>query len=189
MAIGAQNAFVLSQGLARRFVFPVALTCTLADILLIAIGVAGAATIAAAASGIVARLLAFAGASYILWFGFGAARAAWRGDALAAEDSGKRTLRGTIAAAVALSLLNPHAILDMTVVFGSASAKFPPAQKLPFAAGGAAASALWFFGLGFGASRLAPLLGAPAAWRAVNAFIAAMMLVVAAPLMAFALGL
>lgn len=175
-AIGAQNAFVLALGLARRFVGAVALTSAVCDALLIGIGIAfaGAADAAGAAGA-----LALAGAAYLCWFGFRAARSSIRGESLAAADVLPQTMRGALAASLALSLLNPHAILDMAVVFGGVAAKLPDSQIAPFAAGGALMSFVWFFALGFGAHRLAPYLQKPAAWRILNGAIALLMFAIA----------
>lgn len=182
VAIGAQNAFVLAQGLARRFVFLVSLVCSLCDSLLIALGVVFIGAAAAAGHWAVGIFIA-AGAAYLLWFGFGAARACIRGDSLHAAAGMPKTARGALLAALALSVLNPHAVLEMTVIFGGVAAKFPVEEKIPFAIGGAVMSFVWFFGLGFGAAKIAPLLNKPIAWRFINGGIALMMFAVAGSLL------
>lgn len=109
IAIGAQNAFVLAQGIGRRFVFVTALTCSLCDALLIAVGVA----FATAATGHWAtRIMALAGGVFLLWCSYGAMRAMRRGGALFASSLAPRTGGGAVAASLALSLLNPHAFLE-----------------------------------------------------------------------------
>ena len=178
VAIGAQNAFVLAQGLARRFVGTVAAVCSICDIILIAIGIGGGIIGKQAAT-----VLTYAGAAYLFWLSAKAAKAAWKGDMLAAAEQLPQTRTAAIAAAVGLSLLNPHAILDMTVIFGGASASLEGDEKLAFAAGGALASILWFFGLGLCASKLAPTLSKPIAWRIINAGIAAIMFTIAVSLL------
>ena len=182
VAIGAQNAFVLAQGLSRRFVWRATLICGFCDTLLLVAGVAFAGAAQTAFAGAAKTLLA-AGALYLLWFGGRALRACRRGESLSAAGGAPQTARGVVAVALALSLLNPHAILDMTVIFGGVSAQFPPAQKIAFAAGGVCMSFLWFFGLGFGARKFARHLNKPAAWRIINGIIALTMFAVALSLL------
>ncbi|MGI9305698.1 MAG: LysE/ArgO family amino acid transporter [Gammaproteobacteria bacterium] len=185
-AIGAQNAFVLAQGLARRFVFIVALVSSFCDSLLVAAGTGF--TGAAALSGHwAAKILLAAGILFLFWFGGRAALAAARGGVLAASGIAPKTARGAIAAALALGLLNPHAALEMLVIFGGVAAQQPAGLQWYFAAGGIAASFAWFFGLGFGAAKLAPLLARPAAWRVINGVVALMMFGVAFSLLPAAL--
>lgn len=186
IAIGAQNAFVLAQGLARRFVFTAALVSSFCDALMIVAGV-GFFGAAALSGHWAARALLFAGVAFLLWFGGRAARAAWRGGALAASGVSPKTVRGAIAVSLALALLNPHAVLEMVVIFGGVAAQQPAAQQWFFAVGGITVSFLWFFGLGFGAAKLAPLLARPAAWRIINGAVAVMMFAVAAALLKTAL--
>ena len=178
VAIGAQNAFVLAQGLTRQFVWTIALTCSICDAILIAIGVGGAAI-----GQNIANILTLGGALYLLWFGVGAAKAMWRGDTLNAGGNAPTTVVAAFRTSIALSLLNPHAILDMTVIFGGVSAHLPPPQKIPFALGGALMSFVWFFVLAFAAVRLSPLLQQPAAWRIINGAIAALMFIIALSLL------
>ena len=176
VAIGAQNAFVLAQGLSRKFVGAVALICAVCDALLIVIGIAFSGIAKATGA---ADILVAVGIAYLCWFGFRAARAAVRGQSLAAAGVLPQTLRGAIAASLALSLLNPHAILDMAIVFGGVAANLPAAEKTPFAAGGICTSFIWFFALGFGARKLAPHLRKPAIWRFINGGISLMMFAIA----------
>ena len=183
VAIGAQNAFVLAQGLARRFALAVALTCSVCDALLIFAGIVFANLAQTLGGGVAAAMLTLAGAVYLLWFGARAARAAMRGDSLSAADGGPKTARAAIAASLALSLLNPHAILDMSIVFGGVAASLPKDITPFFALGGAAISFVWFFALAFGAGKLSPLLSKPSAWRVINGGIAAIMFLIAASLL------
>lgn len=179
-AIGMQNAFILAVGLARRFVLPVVLVCAVGDALLITIGV-----LAGAAGGDDhwwTDVLSLAGAVFLLWFGAKATRAAFAPVLLTALDF-PSTKRAAIVTAVAMSLLNPHAILDMTVIFGGVSAQLPPMQKIPFAIGGIVMSFVWIFSIGYGAAWCAPLLSKPAAWRVINTAIAVMMFAIALSLL------
>ncbi len=201
VAIGAQNAFVIAQGLRRRNVFWAATACSVCDTLLICAGLLLAGFAGAGGGGFVFALT-FAGILFLLWFGARALRSAWRGESLAAEDDGngdggdgdgnngnggdgdngksknRKSKNGAgriVLAACAFSLLNPHAILDMTVIFGGAAAALAEPLRLPFAAGGAAASLAWFFALGYGAGKMSPLLAKAAVWRAIHCAVAAVM--------------
>ena len=185
-AIGAQNAFVLAQGLARRFVFTVALVSSFCDALLVAAGT-GFVGAAALSGHWAARLLLFGGIAFLIWFGGRAALLAVRGGALAASGISPKTTKGAVLAALALGLLNPHAVLEMVVIFGGVAARQPAAEQWFFAGGGIAMSFLWFFGLAFGAVKLAPLFARPAAWRIINGAVAVMMFAVALSLLKTAL--
>ena len=179
-ALGAQNAFVLAQGLSRRYVFTVAAVSSFCDGLLVLAGV-GFVGAAALSGHWAARILLFAGVAFVSWFGIRSAVAAWRGGVLAGGAAAK-TFRGAAVSAFALGLLNPHAVLEMTVIFGGVAAG-QAELRWHFAAGGILASCLWFFGLGFGAAKCAPMLSRPAAWRAINGAVAVMMFAVAASLL------
>lgn len=177
VAIGTQNAFVIVQGLRRRNVFVVALVCSLCDSALIGGGLLLAKL---ANAGGVTTALSIIGIVFLLWFGGRALRSAWRGESLTAndDDNGGGLWRAVLTA-MAFSLLNPHAILDMAVIFGGVAAGFDDSLRLPFAAGGAAASFVWFFGLGYGAGRLSPYLSRIIVWRVINCIIALIMFAVA----------
>lgn len=184
VAIGAQNAFVLRQGLLRQHVLAVATVCALADALLIAAGVGGLGTLVAA-SPLLMRLTAWAGAAFLAAYGL---RAAWRAlhpSALkAAQDSGEAGLAATLAAALAFTFLNPHVYLDTVVLVGSLSAQFEGSARIAYAIGAMAASALWFYGLAYGARLLAPVFARPTAWRVLDGLIALVMGVIALRLVA-----
>lgn len=177
VAIGTQNAFVIVQGLRRRFVFAVALVCSLCDAVLIGGGLLLAKL---ANAGGVTTGLSIVGIVFLLWFGGRALLSAYRGESLAAkgEDESGGLWRAVLTA-LAFSLLNPHAILDMAVIFGGVAAGLDERARLPFAAGGAAASFVWFFAIGYGAGWLSPYLARAAVWRVINCVIAALMFVVA----------
>jgi L-lysine exporter family protein LysE/ArgO len=182
VAIGAQNAFVLRQGLARSHVLPVVLVCALSDLLLIALGVAGlgAAVQAAPAALAVAR---YGGALFLLVYGGAALRRAWRPSALVAGSGPLLSRRAAVLACLGFTYLNPHVWLDTVVLLGSLGAQQPAALRPWFVAGGALASFGWFVALGYGARLVAPLFARPAAWRVVDAAIAAVMWVLAASLL------
>lgn len=175
-AVGAQNAFVIVQGLRGRFVFAVALTCAVCDTVLIGCGLLLAKL---ASAGGVAKALTVAGVVFLTWFGARSLRSAWRGETLNAEGEGEGGALRVVLVSCAFSLLNPHAILDMAVIFGGVAAGLDEELRLPFAAGGAAASFAWFFALGYGARKMSPWLARAAVWRAVNCAVAALMFAIA----------
>jgi len=166
LAIGAQNAFVLRQGLRSSHVFAVCLTCALSDAALIATGVAGFGALAAAMPGLEAAMR-LGGAGFLVWYGGRMFFAAWKGDeALQAAPAGAAGLGPVLLTCLALTWLNPHVWLDTVVLLGAVSAQY--AERLEFALGAMAASFVFFFALGYGARVLAPLFRRPAAWRALD---------------------
>lgn len=188
VAIGAQNAFVLRQGLRREHVAPVVLFCALADALLIAAGVLGMAQ-ALGERPAVARVLAGLGAVFLAGYGWQALRRARQAGSLRADAGGPALGRGAaLAQAAAFTLLNPHVYLDTVLLVGSIGAQQPPALRGWFIAGAASASALWFGSLGFGARWLAPWFARPSAWRLLDGLIGLTMWVLAALLARHALA-
>lgn len=181
VAIGAQNAFVLRQGLKREHVLAIVLVCALSDALLITLGIAGLGALVQRHAGLLA-IARWGGALFLAAYGFFAARRAFSPHALAAADGTPLSRRQAIVACLGFTYLNPHCWLDTVVLIGSLSAQQPGAQRALFGAGAVAASAVWFFGLGYGARLLAPLFARPAAWRLLDAAIAAIMWSLAATL-------
>jgi L-lysine exporter family protein LysE/ArgO len=182
VAIGAQNAFVLRQGLLRQHVLPVVLVCALSDAVLIAAGVAGAGVVFELAP-VVLTVVRFAGAAFLIGYGVLAARRAIRPAALIAEGTAPRkTLGATVATVLALTWLNPHVYLDTVVLLGSI-ANTHGDLRWWFAAGAVIGSFVWFFALGFGARLLQPVFARPSAWRVLDAVIAVVMLALAASLL------
>ncbi|GAB3042260.1 LysE/ArgO family amino acid transporter [Parafrigoribacterium mesophilum] len=178
VAIGAQNAFVLQQGLRREHVLPIVVLCAASDAILIAVGVAGLGSLLQAAPWllIVARI---AGAVFLVGYGILAARRALAPTALIASATGPRiSLRAAIATCAALTWLNPHVYLDTIVLLGSVAGTHGP-DRWWFGLGAAAGSILWFTALGFGARLLRPLFSRPASWRVLDALIAAVMMSIA----------
>jgi L-lysine exporter family protein LysE/ArgO len=174
IAIGAQNAFVLRKGLKREHVFAVATVCWLSDALLIAVGVAGMGELVKASPALL-TLVTVAGIAFLAAYGAIAFFRALRPGRLEASASRRQGLGTTILTALALTFLNPHVYLDTVVLIGGLSARHEGAATVAFAVGAAAASAVWFYGLGFGARLLAPLLARPAAWRLLDLGIAIVM--------------
>jgi L-lysine exporter family protein LysE/ArgO len=182
VAIGAQNAFVLRQGLRGQHVGPVVLVCVVSDVVLIAAGVAGAGAVVQGRPGLL-DAVRVAGAVFLTGYGVLAARRAWRPQTLDPQDGAVPTsLATTLGTALALTWLNPHVYLDTVVLLGS-SAQSHPGRQWWFAAGAALGSVAWFTALGYGARLLRPLFARPAAWRVLDAAIAVVMLALAASLL------
>jgi len=181
LAIGAQNAFVLRQGLRREYVFWVCLTCAVSDALLIAAGVAGFGALAEAVPWF-ETAMRYGGAGFLIWYGLQNAQTAWRGGvALEAEGQSTQSLRRAILTLLALTWLNPHVYLDTVVLLGSISAQYP--DRLSFGTGAVTASFVFFFGLGYGARLLSPLFAKPRSWQVLDAIIALTMWAIAAKLL------
>ncbi|WP_225753940.1 LysE/ArgO family amino acid transporter [Actinotalea sp. Marseille-Q4924] len=186
VAIGAQNAFVLRQGLARQHVGAVVLVCALSDAVLIAAGVAGAGAVVQGRP-VLLDVVRVAGAVFLTTYGLLAARRAVRHDVLAPRGGAvPASLAATATTALALTWLNPHVYLDTVVLLGSI-AQSHPGRQWWFAAGAAVGSVVWFSALGYGAALLRPLFARPRAWQVLDAAIAVVMLVLAASLVAAAL--
>lgn len=167
LAIGAQNAFVLRQGLRGEHVFAVTLTCALSDALLIGAGVIAFERVDAALPWI-APALRYGGAAFLAWYGLRSFRAALGPDAALEPAGGASVSRGrALATSLALTWLNPHVYLDTVVLIGSISAQYG-AGRTAFGIGAVSASFVFFFALGYGARLLRPLFARPAAWRALE---------------------
>lgn len=182
LAIGAQNAFVLRQGLVARHVLPVVLVCALSDALLITVGILSFRTVAEALPWI-EPAMRVAGAAFLLWFGLRSLRAALTSkDALKAAEEEAGGRRRAILTALALTFANPHVYLDTVILLGSISTRFGD-EHLSFGIGAVTASFAFFFTLGFGARALRPLFAKPATWRVLEAGIAVVMFSIAAKLL------
>jgi L-lysine exporter family protein LysE/ArgO len=173
MAIGAQNAFLLRQGLRGEHVLPMVLTCALSDALLIAVGVAGMAGLVAAIPGL-ERALTLGGALFLLVYGAFRFRAAWTGGGALDPKGGGLSLNAALATCLAITWLNPHVYLDTVVLVGSVSARFP-GEQLAFGLGAVSASLVFFATLGYGAQLLRPMFTHPSAWRVLDASVGATM--------------
>ena len=182
VAIGTQNAFLLKQGLKRHYVLTCILVCLLCDALLISAGVAGMGTVIANNPNFLLWAKA-GGATFLIAYGLRAAKSAWRPAALTASTAKAPDVYwAVIGAALAFSLLNPHAFLDTVILLGSIGGQHEGSGRVYFAGGAIMASALWFFVLGFGARYLAPVFAKPMAWRVLDAIIALVMWAIAASL-------
>jgi L-lysine exporter family protein LysE/ArgO len=182
VAIGAQNAFVLRQGLKREHVGAVVLFCAVADALLIAAGVLGLSQALGQRPGL-AQALAGVGAVFLAWYGWQALQRARSAHQLtAAAGAGGMRLGAAVAQAAAFTLLNPHVYLDTVLLVGSIGAQQPAALRGWFIAGASGASILWFASLGYGARWLAPWFARPRAWQVLDGLIAATMFTLSAAL-------
>jgi len=186
VAIGAQNAFVLRQGLRQEHVLAVVVICALSDALLIAAGIGGLGAVVTARPAAV-TLIKWVGAVFLLGYAVLAARRALRtgpsgAGALRPTERAPATLRATLLTCLALTYLNPHVYLDTVLLLGSVAQRHP--HRWLFGVGAVLASVAWFTALGAGASRLAPVLARPAAWRVLDGVVAAVMVAVAASLLA-----
>ena len=171
VAIGAQNAFVLRQGLRREHVASVVFFCAISDALLIAAGVLGMAQ-ALGERPMLANALALAGSVFLAVYGWKALnRALQQNGLLAAEDGQGLSWASAMAQAAAFTLLNPHVYLDTVLLVGSIGAQQPADLQVWFVAGASSASLLWFCALGFGARWLAPLFAKPRAWQVLDVLI------------------
>lgn len=182
VAIGAQNAYVLRQGLLRNHVFWLCLFCALADALLIVVGVAGFGT-AVSSSQSLLRAVAIFGGVFLLAYGALAFRRALHPAVMAAAAAERPNLRQAVLSIAAFTFLNPHVYLDTVVLVGGYSAQFEGTERLVFGIGAALASFVWFFSLGYGARLLEPLFLKPAAWRILDTLIGVIMWVLAAKLL------
>ncbi len=183
VAIGAQNTYVLRQGLRREHVALVVAVCIALDSALVALGVSGLAAFLAH-SPLLLQTVTLAGAAALVWYGWQALRRALQPHALLAQAQGQaQTPKQVLAQVLGISLLNPHVYLDTVLLMGSVGAQQPGAHQALFWLGASCASALWFTGLGFGARWLAPVFAQPLAWRVLDTLVAAMMVTLAGGLL------
>ncbi len=178
VAIGAQNAYVLRQGLRRSHVGLVVAICAISDLLLIVAGVAGIATILDRAPEAI-EVVRWLGVVFLTWYGVGSLLKARSPQALTIEQAGTESRRGVAARAVALTWFNPHVYLDTVLLLGSISATHGSPGRWWFALGAAVASIVWFTGLGYGARLLAPRLASPRSWQVLDVVIGVVMLAIA----------
>lgn len=182
LAIGAQNAFVLRQGLRGEHVFAVALTCALSDAILIALGVGGFRTLVTQAPWL-DPAMRLGGAAFLLWYGARSLHSALTSrTTLTPADIPPAPLGKTLLACLAFTWLNPHVYLDTVVLVGSISTQFPHAEHI-FGLGAITASFAFFFALGYGATLLRPVFATPRAWRLLETAIAVLMWSIAAKLL------
>ncbi|MFF2087214.1 LysE/ArgO family amino acid transporter [Nocardia sp. NPDC058176] len=178
VAIGAQNAFVLRQGVRGQHVLPVIAVCAVSDIVLIAAGVAGFGTVVESFPAVL-TVARYAGAAFLLGYALLAARRALGSSTLIAEAGASVALGASVLTCLALTWLNPHVYLDTVVLLGSFASTYAAPDRWFLAAGAMLASVAWFLALGYGARRLGPLFARPGAWRVLDSLIALVMLALA----------
>jgi L-lysine exporter family protein LysE/ArgO len=167
ISIGAQNAFLLRQGLLEQHVFVLCLICAVSDALLITAGVAGVGTLVAQ-SPLLSQIATIGGIVFLLGYALFSFRRALKPDVLKAAKSGAPSLRAAIAACLAFTYLNPNVYLETVLLVGSVSAGYAGSDRVAFGAGAVTVSFVWFFGLGYGARLLQPVFARPLAWRVLD---------------------
>lgn len=183
LAIGAQNAFVLRQGLARQHVFWLCLLCAASDALLITAGVLGFGAIVTLYP-LLPQIMALGGAAFLLVYGALRLRAAFIGNDALQLSGPPATLKVTLATGAAFTWLNPHVYLDTLGLVGAVSTQYiENSAKTAFGAGAVLASFVFFFGLGYGARLLAPVMQSARAWQVLDVLIGVVMWVLAAKLL------
>lgn len=180
IAIGAQNAFVIRQGLTRNFVLMVVLVCILSDWALMAAGVAGLGALILQVAWLL-EVLRWFGVAYLLWFAYGSLKAAFKNDSLkvGSEHSGSR--KQVLLSALAITWLNPHVYLDTVILVGSIANTFRENAWF-FGLGAMAGSLVWFFALGYSAKAMSGIMSKPVFWKVLDTVIAVVMVSIAAML-------
>lgn len=188
VAIGAQNMFVLRQGLKGEHVGPIVIFCAASDAALIMAGVNGLGGLLALVPGL-SLALSLGGAAFLGWYGVSALRRAARASTMLAGEGAAMSLGAALAGTAAFTFLNPHVYIDTVLLTGAVGAALPLAQRPLFIAGAVSASVLWFSSLGFGARLVAPLFARPTAWRLLDLAVGLMMLGLAGSLLLGAAGI
>ena len=182
MAIGAQNMFVLRQGLKREHVWPIVMFCAAADAMLIVAGVNGLGALLSAIPGL-ATASSLGGAAFLIWYGYGALRRSMTSSSLIIDHQAGLSLTAALASTAAFTFLNPHVYIDTVMLMGTIGTSMPVDERPWFVMGAATASFAWFASLGFGARFLAPLFAQPITWRMLDLLIALMMSALAVSLL------
>lgn len=180
-AIGAQNAFVLSQGVRRNHHFTIALICIVCDAVFITAGVAGFGR-AVSSNPTLSQLVAWGGAGFLFVYGLRSLRSALQGGRMDINNRTTLTLRAAIITTLAVTLLNPHFYLDTVILLGSVSSQFQGQGQLYFWFGAVSASTLWFICLSLGGQMLAPLFRKKISWRILDSLVCATMWAIAGSL-------
>lgn len=177
VAIGAQNAFVIRQGLTRQHVFVVVAICALADAALIALGIAGLGAIIQGLPWLLEGVRWF-GVAYLTWFGITSVRSAFKNDVMDISGAQTTSLKKVVAAVLGFTLLNPHVYLDTVILLGSISNQFAE-DRWVFGLGAMTASIVWFSSIGFGARAASRFMSKPIFWRVLDSLIAVVMFSIA----------
>jgi L-lysine exporter family protein LysE/ArgO len=177
VAIGAQNAFVIRQGLTRQHVFVVVAICAIADAALIALGIAGLGAIIQGLPWLLEGVRWF-GVAYLTWFGIKSVRSAFKSDVMVISGAQTTSLKKVVAAVLGFTLLNPHVYLDTVILLGSISNQFAE-DRWVFGLGAMTASVVWFSSIGFGARAASRFMSKPIFWRVLDSLIAVVMFSIA----------
>ena len=178
IAIGAQNAFVIRQGLTKKFVLLTVLICAISDALLIALGASGLGALIKSNKNIL-EFVRWFGVAYLLWFAFKSAKSALKKEVLNSAGEASADQKSVILTVLALTFLNPHVYLDTVILLGSISNQFG-SDKWFFVIGAMLASLIWFTAIGFGAKSASKFMSRPIFWKILDSIIAAIMLSIAA---------
>jgi L-lysine exporter family protein LysE/ArgO len=177
VAIGAQNAFVIRQGLSRQHVFVVVAICALADAALIALGIAGLGAIIQGLPWLL-EVIRWFGVAYLTWFAIKSVRSAFKSEVMDASGAQTTSLKKVVASVLGFTFLNPHVYLDTVILLGSISNQFA-ADRWIFGFGAMAASVVWFSSIGFGARAASRFMSKPIFWRVLDSLIAVVMFTIA----------
>jgi L-lysine exporter family protein LysE/ArgO len=173
VAIGAQNAFVLRQGLLKKNVLVIVLICAVSDATLITLGVLGLGALISALPWLL-EVIRWVGVAFLVWYGSTSLKRFMKNESLKAAEAGSGNLKQTVLTTLALTFLNPHVYLDTVIFIGGIANQFGD-KKWFFVIGAVTASFIWFFSLGFGASKASVVMSKPAFWKILDVFIAAVM--------------
>ena len=181
IAIGAQNLFVLKQGLLRNHIFYVSGICFICDFVLMSIGILGVGTFISN-NPFITNILAILGALFLIWYGFKAFKSAIKGTSsmqVQSQDSNNNSLVKVILATLAITLLNPHVYLDTVVIVGGIAGTLNSEQKMAFLIGAVCVSFIWFFSIGYGARLLTPLFKQKRIWVVLDCLVGLVMFYIA----------
>ncbi|OCG02319.1 LysE/ArgO family amino acid transporter [Gilliamella sp. wkB112] len=187
IAIGAQNLFVLKQGLLKNHIFFVSAICFICDFILMTIGVLGIGTFISN-NPLITNILAILGALFLIWYGIGAFKSAIQGTSslqVDSQDPQNKRLLNVIFSTLAVTLLNPHVYLDTVVIVGGIAGTLTNQQKLAFLIGAICVSFIWFFGIGYGARLFTPLFKQKRMWVILDGLVGLVMFYIAYRLVAF----
>lgn len=182
IAIGAQNAYVLTLGIRQNHALAAAALCALIDVALISAGVLGLGALIKQ-NAVLQNVSALGGAAFLLWFGFRSLVEARKNHSMQAAEGTKDSLRKVLGTTLAISLLNPHVYLDTVVMLGAISSTYPGNGNISFGAGAVTASIIWFFSLSYAGHLLAPLFTRPGTWKVLHILVCIMVWLVAASLL------
>jgi len=174
IAIGAQNAYLLTQSVRKNHHMPIAMICIFFDVLLICAGVAGVGAYVSD-SPLLMKIFGWGGAAFLFIYGFRSLRSAFKSSSLELMQKPEDSLKKAVLTTLAVTLLNPHVYIDTVVLIGGISAQFNSDGRLMFAVGACLASALWFYLLAVAGVKLAPIFRRPVTWRVLDLSVCAVM--------------